>query len=78
MCDTFSTHRSNALRAWLKYRNIKRKDLAAYLGVDPSYVTRIIAGERAPAKHLERLKTYGIPADLLPDPAQSPGRPKKG
>ena len=75
--DLVSTTRQAKLNAWLAFRGIQKKDLANRLGVHPSMISRIIRGERRPAKRIAELVALGIPAHLLPQPGPSPGRPSK-
>lgn len=76
--DLSLVSREVALRTWLAYHNIHKIELARSLGTQPSTITRIIKGERAPAKYIRLLEEAGIPAELLPRPnGRKPGRPRK-
>ena len=68
--------RQARLKAWLAYHNIPNKRLAEELEVHPSMISRIIRGQRAPARLLEKLTAFGIPEELLPLPSRPPGRPR--
>jgi transcriptional regulator with XRE-family HTH domain len=70
-------NRKNALRAWLAGQGISKVQLARYLGVSPSWVTRILGSDHAPMKRIQQLVDYGIPKELLPQPSAPPGRPRK-
>jgi len=68
--------RHRHLQAWLAFRGISKSDLARKIGVHPSMISRIIRGERAPARRLKQLVEEGErPAELLPPPSGPPGRP---
>ncbi len=68
--------RQARLKAWLAYNNVSNKQLAERLEVHPSMISRIIRGQRAPARLLDMLEQAGVPRDLLPAPSRPPGRPK--
>lgn len=68
--------RQARLKAWLAYHNISNKRLAEELEVHPSMISRIIRGQRAPKRLLNKLKVFGIPPELLPMPSRPPGRPR--
>ncbi len=68
--------RQARLKAWLAYHNVSNKRLAEELEVHPSMISRIIRGQRAPARLLQKLQTFGIPTELLPLPSRPPGRPR--
>ncbi len=69
--------RQARLKAWLAYHNVSNKSLAELLEVHPSMISRIIRGQRAPARLLHKLAQAGIPRDLLPKPSRPPGRPRR-
>lgn len=78
MLDLSLVSRETALKTWLAYHGIPKSELARKLNTQPSTITRIIKGERAPAKYIQKLKDCGIPSDLLPKPNnRGPGRPRK-
>jgi len=68
--------RQARLKAWLAYHNVSNKRLAEVLEVHPSMISRIIRGQRAPARLLQKLREFGIPPELLPLPSRPPGRPR--
>ncbi|MFV0350333.1 MAG: helix-turn-helix domain-containing protein [Halodesulfovibrio sp.] len=55
---------------------VSKSQLASALGVHPSYIGKIIAGERRPKDHIEKLITLGVPSDLLPEPCDGIPGPK--
>jgi len=56
---------------------MSKAELAGRLGVHPSMISRIISGQRAPAKRIAQLMALGIPAQLLPNPTKrGRGRPR--
>ena len=66
LLDLSKVDRVAALNAWLVYHNLSKKELAQRLGVGPSAVTRVIAGQRQ-SPHLRlAMEALGIPAELLP------------
>ncbi len=66
------------LKIWMLEHGYKSKDLAREIGVSPSMLTRILAGERSPRSRLDSLKRLGVPAELLPPPSSGKvGRPRK-
>lgn len=75
--DNTKPNRCAQLKAWLALHQIRNADLAESLEVHPSMITRIINGERAPAKRISQLADFGIPEELLPLPSKSPGRPRR-
>lgn len=78
MIDRFAiSNRKAKLQAWLAYHGVLKSQLAQYLGVHPSMVTRMLRSDRAPAKRIAQLKEFGIPEELLPLPSRPPGRPAK-
>jgi transcriptional regulator with XRE-family HTH domain len=77
MNDRADTDRVDELQAYLAKNRVSKKELAKQLGVHPSMISRIISGERAPAKRLEHLIDLGIPRELLPEPNGPPGRPRR-
>lgn len=77
LLDASAPSRQDRLRAWLALHGIRFGELAEQLGVHPSMITRIVKGERAPAKRIRQLLELGIPEDLLPEPSPPPGRPAK-
>lgn len=62
--------------AWLVQYGVTKTALAKHLGIDPTYVGKIIAGERRPQKHIKSLIEMGVPADLLPEPGDGKPGPK--
>lgn len=75
--DLLSSSRQAKLNAWLAIRGVQKKDLAEHLGVHPSMITRILSGDRRPSRLIAQLIALGIPANLLPEPGPTPGRPAK-
>lgn len=73
--DENNPTRQDRLRSWLALHKIRYGDLALALGVHPSMITRIVSGERAPARRIRQLAELGIPRELLPEPSGPPGRP---
>jgi hypothetical protein len=73
--DEKNPSRQDRLRSWLALHKIRHGDLALALGVHPSMITRIVNGDRAPARRIGELAKLGIPRELLPEPSRSPGRP---
>ena len=65
------------LRAWIILNGYTMGQLARILGVHPSMMTRIVSGDRAPAKRIRQLEELGVPKELLPEPSRPPGRPPK-
>lgn len=66
LLDLSRVERPAALNAWLVYHNLSKKELAHRLGVGPSAVTRVIAGQRKSPHLRQALERMGIPAELLP------------
>lgn len=66
LLDLSLVERPAALNAWLVYHNVSKKELALRLGVGPSAVTRVIAGQRQSPRLRQALQQLGIPAELLP------------
>lgn len=75
--DLNKPSRQAELRAWIILNGYTMGQLARILGVHPSMMTRIVSGERAPAKRIRQLEELGIPKELLPKPSLPPGRPPK-
>lgn len=75
--DPITPPRQAELRAWLVLNGYSMGDLAAFMGVHPSMVTRIVHGDHAPIKRIRQLLRLGVPASLLPEPSGPPGRPPK-
>lgn len=75
--DSNKPTRQAQLKAWLALNEVRHADLARELQVHPSMITRIIKGDRAPAKRIEQLAALGIPKELLPLPSNPPGRPPR-
>lgn len=75
LIDPNGSDRQTSLKAWLVYHGVPMHKLASAIGVHPSMVSRIIRGERAPAKRIQQLIALGIPEELLPAPSPPPGRP---
>ncbi len=74
--DSNEYDRQAALNAWLQLKGLSKVELAKRLGVHPSMVSRIVSGQRSPAKRIEALVKMGIPAELLPKPSnRGRGRP---
>jgi hypothetical protein len=70
-------NRKDALRAWLAGNGISKVHIANALNVSPSWITRILSSDHAPAKRIQQLVDFGIPEELLPSPSGPPGRPRK-
>ncbi len=66
LLDLSQVDRAAALNAWLVYHNLSKKELAQRLGVGPSAVTRVIAGQRQSPRLLRAMEALGIPGELLP------------
>jgi hypothetical protein len=78
LLDLKTPDRQATLNAWLALHGLKKKDLASRLGVHPSMITRILRGDRCPARRIAELAALGIPVHLLPEPGPPPGRPARG
>ena len=77
--DSNGHDRQAALNAWLQLHRLSKTGLAARLGVHPSMISRIVSGQRAPARRIRQLVELGVPEDLLPEPtSRGRGRPSKG
>ncbi len=66
LLDLSRVERHAALNAWLVYHNMTKKELADRLGVGPSAVTRVIAGQRQSPRLRQAMAQLGIPIELLP------------
>jgi predicted transcriptional regulator len=66
LLDLSKVDRPAALNAWLVYHNLSKKELAQRLGVGPSAVTRVIAGQRQSPRLRQAMEDLGIPTELLP------------
>ncbi|MEW5772389.1 MAG: helix-turn-helix domain-containing protein [Thermodesulfobacteriota bacterium] len=66
LLDLSKVDPSTALNAWLIYHNLSKKELSQRLGVGPSTVTRLIAGQRRSPRLRAALEQMGIPSTLLP------------
>jgi hypothetical protein len=75
--DLSNIERERALNCWLAYQGIRRIDLARSIGVDASFITRIVQGKRPSQRLHKALIEYGLPEELLPKPNNGPGRPPK-
>lgn len=69
--------RERAIGAWLAFHGITKADLAREIGVDPSFITYVVQGKRKSRRIHAKLLEIGVPKELLPDPGNGPGRPRK-
>jgi len=64
--DLSKVSRETALKTWLAYHRIGYRELAAKVGVDPSFISYIVQGKRRSRRVREALLDMGVPPDLLP------------
>lgn len=73
--DLSKVSRETALKTWLAYHRIGYRELAARIGVDPSFISYIVQGKRRSRRVMEELIAMGVPVELLPmDGSWIPGR----
>ncbi|EPR42771.1 hypothetical protein dsx2_2688 [Desulfovibrio sp. X2] len=77
LLDLSLIDRERAVSAWLAYHGISKADLARQIGVDPSFITYVLQGKRRSRRIHALLVDLGVPGELLPDPGNGPGRPRK-
>ncbi|MEW5772387.1 MAG: helix-turn-helix transcriptional regulator [Thermodesulfobacteriota bacterium] len=64
--DLSKVSRETALKTWLAYHRIGYRELAAKVGVDPSFISYIVQGKRRSRRVLDALRALGVPPELLP------------
>jgi len=71
--DLSKVSRETALKTWLAYHRIGYRELAAKIGVDPSFISYIVQGKRRSRRVVEALMDLGVPPELLPGQDDSAG-----
>jgi transcriptional regulator with XRE-family HTH domain len=66
LLDLSKVSRETALKTWLAYHRIGYRELAAKIGVDPSFISYIVQGKRRSKRVLDALQSLGVPPELLP------------
>ncbi len=64
--DLSKVSRETALKTWLAYHRIGYRELAAKIGVDPSFISYIVQGKRRSKRVSDALQELGVPPQLLP------------
>lgn len=73
--------RQAVLQSWLDENTLTRRSLSRWIGIDPSYLTHILAGKRNCTRKIRAdLESLGFPMELVPDPKyrrKSQSQPEK-
>ncbi len=61
--------RQAVLQSWLDENRLTRRSLSRWIGIDPSYLTHILAGKRNCTRTIRvNLESVGFPMELVPKP----------
>lgn len=61
--------RQAVLQSWLDENSLTRRSLSRWIGIDPSYLTHILAGKRNCTRRIRAdLESVGFPLHLIPAP----------
>lgn len=73
LLDLSKVSRETALKTWLAYHRIGYRELAARIGVDPSFISYIVQGKRRSQRVTDALLAMGVPPELIPGKAGASG-----